>query len=280
MKPIVVTGYLGRLGSAIYGFLTDRGEKVFGVSRGECDLSRYDYVDSYFSQVRPGLVFHSAAMTDVDACEREPERARLDNFVATRNVARAASSLGARLVCFSTDYVFDGTKTLPYVETDSPNPLSVYGRTKLDAEQEVGSHLDDYAILRLSWLFGAGDDFISFLLNALREKRPLKLASEHRGSPGYIPDVVPHIWSVAKSEFRGVLHLTNRGGCTRFEMGIEILRLIGSPVEPFAATADQIGFVARRPAQSVLSCEKFEETFSEKLRSWKDALHAYLKNSR
>jgi dTDP-4-dehydrorhamnose reductase len=164
-------------------------------------------------------------MTDVDECERDPTRAWRDNLEATRNLAEAAAALNARLIHFSTDYVFDGQKSSPYIELDSPNPLSVYGKTKLAAERAVSSLVENYAIIRVAWLFGVKGDFVSFVKGEIAQGRSPRLATDHRGSPGYIPDLLAAIQQIAKSDVRGIFHLTNSGYCDRFQMGQEIIRI-------------------------------------------------------
>jgi len=273
---VLLTGARGRLGAALRRFLEDRGLSEDAVSRSELELSRSKAVVEFVKSRRPALVFHTAAMTDVDACERQPERARRDNLEATRNLARAAAEVGARFIHFSSDYVFDGAKPTPYVETDAPNPLSVYGRTKLAAEQAVSSALSDYVIIRVAWLFGAPGDFVSFVRRTLAEGRVLRLTTDHRGSPGYIPDLLEPIHAVALSDERGVFHLTNSGDCTRFEMGLEVVRLLGLDAEPVGVSGDEVGFIAPRPPRTVLSCTRYERRFARRMRSWQEALSDYL----
>lgn len=275
----MVTGTCGRLGASLFEFLSSREGEVRAVSRKGLDLSEKAEVSKHLAAFRPDLIFHTAAMTDVDECERDPTRAWRDNLEATRNLAEAAAALNARLIHFSTDYVFDGQKSSPYIELDSPNPLSVYGKTKLAAERAVSSLVENYAIIRVAWLFGVKGDFVSFVKGEIAQGRSPRLATDHRGSPGYIPDLLAAIQQIAKSDVRGIFHLTNSGYCDRFQMGQEIIRILGSRVEPIPSTGAEIGFIASRPRQSVLSCRKYEESFGHTLRSWQEALRAYLKNT-
>jgi len=279
MGSILVTGARGRLGSALYDFLVSRGEEVRTISRNELDLSEKAGVSKCLAALPPDLIFHTAAMTDVDECERDPTRARRDNVEATRNLAEAAAALNARFIHFSTDYVFDGHKSSPYTETDTPTPLSVYGKTKLEAERAVSSLVSDHVIIRMAWLFGVERDFCSFVKGEIAQGRSPRLATDHQGSPGYIPDLLPAIYEIAQSSACGIFHLTNRGSCNRFEMGQEIIRILGSRVKPIPSTGAEIGFIATRPRQSVLSCAKFEQAFGRTPRPWQEALCAYLKNT-
>lgn len=279
MGSILVTGSGGRLGSALSRFLLARREDVTAISRSQLELSNESKVMDFIRGLRPGLIFHPAAMTNVDECERYPERARRDNVEATHNLAKAAAEFNARLIYFSTDYVFDGEKSAPYVETDTPNPLGVYGQTKLAAEQVVSSTLSNYVILRVSWLFGVDGDFVSFVRVKIDQARSPKLTTDHRGAPGYIPDLLPAIHEVARSDVCGIFHLTNKGDCTRLEMGKEILKILGSKIEPIPSQGKEVGFIAPRPEQSVLSCAKFRQIFGYDLRPWQEALCAYLEGT-
>lgn len=279
MNPIVVTGTGGRLGSALSSFITSLGKKVVGLTRKTCDLCQAQDVEEVILSLKPGLIFHSAAMTDVDACELDPERAWRDNHQATVNIAYAACISGTRLVFFSTDYVFDGQKSFPYTEDDKPRPVNVYGETKLAAEEAVIAALKDFVIIRVSWLFGTGMDFVSFILDSAGKGVPLKLGIDHRGSPAYVPDLLNPIMSIASSAETGIFHLTNRGECNRYEMGLEILRLSGLKADPEPSNSHEIGFIARRPPSTPLSISKFESRFNQKMRPWQEALRDYIRGT-
>ncbi|MBD3284718.1 dTDP-4-dehydrorhamnose reductase [candidate division WOR-3 bacterium] len=279
MTDVVVTGASGRLGSALYAYLKGLGSKVIGVTRGDFDLASPADVSRFVRDTRPDFLFHPAAMTNVDACEREPEKAYSDNVKATENLARSSIEHGVRFIYFSTDYVFDGEKGEPYIETDTPNPVNVYGRTKLNAEESVTGIVKDYLIIRVSWLFGVPGDFCSFVLSRLNQGLPLKLTTDHRGAPAYIPDLLSVIWEMAKSGEQGIFHLVNSGDCTRFEMGNEILSILGMDAEPEAVCGTDVGFLAKRPPQSVLECSRLKHKFGISLRSWQEALGDYLKDA-
>lgn len=276
MATIAVTGAQGRLGSALVRFYQDRGEDIVGLARGDLDLADKPQVVNILKDISPSLVIHTAAQTNVDGCERDPEGAHRDNVYATEHVIDAVSQLDARLIYFSTDYVFDGEKSAPYIESDSPNPVNVYGQTKLAAERIVAGRLSDYVIIRVAWLFGAGRDFVNFVQEALYRGDRLKFTNDHRGSPGYIPDLLPAIGRIAGSTETGIFHLTNGGDCSRLQMGQEILKILGKTAEIIPSTGSQIGFAAKRPPNTVLSCKKCAGKFSIRLRTWQEALSDYL----
>lgn len=279
MSPILVTGAGGRLGSALTSFLAARGKEVVGLTRPDCDLGHKAEVLEVISSLKPELILHPAAMTNVDACELDPEKARRDNVDAVVNLAHASRINGSRLVNFSTDYVFDGQKSSPYTENDRPHPINVYGTTKFAAEEAVIRALENYVIIRVSWLFGVGGDFVSFVVESARSGYPLKLGTDHRGSPGYIPDLLEPVMDIASSRETGIFHLANRGDCTRLEMGEEILRVTELKADPIPSNAQEIGFVARRPPYTPISSEKYERLFYRTLRPWQEALRDYLKDA-
>lgn len=279
MIRVLVTGAGGRLGGALFGFLSSKGCNALGISREEVDLLDKVKLKRIVDKFKPEIIFHTAAMTNVDRCELEPDKARQDNVESTRNLTAIADELDSRLIFFSTDYVFDGRKESPYSELDEPSPISTYGRTKLEAEQIVRSTLPNYLIIRVSWLFGAPGDFVTFVKKGVNGEITLKLATDHVGSPSYISDLLAAIDLIAFSSEKGVFHLSNSGSCTRYEMGQEVIRLLGSEIVPQKATSKEIGFVAARPKQSVLSCSRYEKISGNSLRSWQEALSAYIKNT-
>lgn len=278
MDTIVVTGARGRLGAALVRFLQNNGEDVVGISRADIELSNIKQVMSSIGDIRPSLIFNAAAFSDVDGCEKDVRRAYQDNARAAANLVRAADFLGARLIHFSTDYVFDGEKSAAYGETDAPNPVSVYGKTKLEGERSVAEVSTNYCIIRISWLFGVPGDFVSFVIDTVKKGNPLRLATDHRGSPSYVPDILPGVLDIAASHEQGIFHLANGGGCSRLEMGSEIVRILGLDAEIIPSTGEDIGFLARRPRQSVLSCGRYEKVFNRILRSWQEAMHDYCEN--
>ncbi len=280
MSGILITGSGGRLGSSLYDYFKKQAEvEVVGITRKELELSKHRKVNSFVKRLQPSIIYHAAAMTGVDACEKYPEQAHKDNVLASRNIAAAAADVRARLVYFSTDYVFDGHKDSPYNESDIPFPINIYGQTKLEGEKTVASLLSNYVTIRVAWLFGKAYDFISFVKESLKLSKPLKLAADHLGSPGYIPDLLPAIDEIAQSEYTGIFHLSNSGGCSRFQMGSEIIAHLNLDIKLLKVSGDNVGFIARRPGQSILESRRYRELTGKVLRSWQEALIDYLENS-
>jgi dTDP-4-dehydrorhamnose reductase len=214
---------------------------------------------------KPDLVLHAAAWTDVDGAEDHPDQAEVVNVRGTRNVV----ALGAPVVYYSSDYVFDGTKRLPYVESDEPNPLSAYGRTKLLGEREVR----DGWIVRSSWLFGwTGTNFVRTMLTLGKQQDEVRVVADQRGCPTY----VGHLAAATRellSRPQGVWHLAAEGDCTWAELAAAIFEEAGLDCGVTPITTEELGRPAPRPAYSVLRSERED---APRLPHWRDGLRECL----
>jgi dTDP-4-dehydrorhamnose reductase len=202
----------------------------------------------------PDVVIHAAAYTDVDGAERDQARAMAVNAKGTERVARGAAAAKARLIYLSTDYVFDGEKPGPYVESDQPHPLSVYGRSKLEGERLALARCEDTLVIRTSWLYGAtGKNFVKTIARLAAEKPELRVVSDQRGSPTYAWDLALALKKVLGVEVRGIAHATGSGACTWHEFASAIVKTIGlsTPVVPI--TTVEAARLAARPKNSVLA---------------------------
>jgi dTDP-4-dehydrorhamnose reductase len=248
---ILITGPRGQLGTAL-------GE-VFPAA----DRTWYDVTEAL--PVRPELVLHAAAWTDVDAAEAEPEAAERINVLGTRNVV----ALGAPVVYFSTDYVFDGAKSKPYVESDEPNPLSVYGRTKLLGEAEV----ERGWIIRSSWLFGwTGRNFLRTMLALARDRREVRVVSDQWGAPTYVGHLAAAVRTVLELPY-GTYHVAASGECSWAEFAEAIFAEAGVRCRVVPITSAELGRPAPRPSCSVLSSEYAR---APRLPDWRSGLRACL----
>jgi dTDP-4-dehydrorhamnose reductase len=256
-RHVVVTGAGGQLGAALV--------ETFPGARG---LTRADW-DVTFPAPGLGeveLVLHAAAWTDVDGAEANPQDAAAVNVGGTLN----AGSLGAPVVAFSSDYVFDGTKRTPYVESDAPNPLSAYGRTKLHGEAAAG---EDAWIVRSSWLFGpTGKNFVRTMLILGRERGEVSVVDDQRGSPTYVGDLAVAVRELIELP-RGLWHLAAEGDCTWAEFAEAIFEEAGIDCRVRRITAADLGRPAPRPAYSVLRSERPEAPV---LPHWREGLRACL----
>jgi len=233
---VAITGAAGLFGHGLVAAFATR-HKVVPLTRAEADITDAEATIVALERVRPDLVVHAAGIPDLDLCEADPDKAWRVNYQGTCNVAEAARRLGAGLAHISTDAVFDGRKATPYVETDPTAPITVYGRTKLQAEQAVKT-LKRYWIFRVPVLFGPGKtNFVEKGLRKVAAGEPYKVTSDQLGSATHTVDAGLKIMEVAESGPCGLYHLANQGACTRFELartaveqaGLDPAKVVGVP---------------------------------------------------
>lgn len=282
---IIITGANGLLGSELRLFFDAAPPaarpEVLAWDLPGFDITRRDRVRSAIKTIAPGAVIHLAAMTDVDRCEVEPDAAHELNTRAVETVVDACRETGAVCVYLSTDYVFDGQKGSPYVETDRPNPLSRYGRTKLEGERIVEEKLEKYFIVRTAGLYGrAGKNFVDTILKAALPGGTVAVVSDQIVSPTYARDLAPALALLAGSTGYGVYHVANDGWCSWFEFARATLQHAGLPNRCTPIATSQSGRRAPRPPMSALDCGKFERAFKKRLRPWNEALADYLDRTR
>lgn len=231
----------------------------------ELDITNRNQVLESIGRIKPDLVINAAAYTDVEGCEDKQELAFQVNGYGPGYIAESCNKIGATLVHFSTDYVFDGSKT-EYIESDAPNPINVYGQSKLLGEQEIAENLDDYRIIRISWLFGThGKNFVDTMLKLSGEMVKVKVVNDQFGKPTYTVDLAHKIAEITELE-AGIYHLTNEGVCSWYEFASAF---IGNAVP---CTSEEFPRKAKRPKYSVLV-----NTKTGPMRHWKEALKDYLK---
>ncbi len=273
---VAVTGAAGMLGQDVCSSAPSWAA-VTPLTRDDGDLSIPEQASEAVGGAEPDAIVHCAAYTDVDGATENPEAAERGNVVATRNVARVADDLGAYLLFVSTDYVFAGTSARPCVEATPPSPINVYGRTKLGGEAEVAT-VDDHLILRTQWLFGPGGrNFVEAIVDAAREGKRLQVVSNEYGHPTYAPDLALGIWQLLEQSVTGVVHLTNRGVCTRLELARAALDEAGlTDVEITGIDSEQWPGETRRPLHAVLESERLDTLGIAPLRHWTEALRDYI----
>ena len=257
-ERVLITGAAGQLGRALQEAFA--GEPVVALTRADWDVTLPPPAD-----VRPALVLHAAAWTDVDGAEDDPQGAAAVNVGGTRH----AAELGAPLVCYSTDYVFDGTKREPYVESDPPSPLSAYGRTKLYGEGAAGEHA---WIVRSSGLFSEHDgNFVTTMLRLGRERDEVSVVDDQRTSPTYVGHLAAATMELLDRP-HGVWHVAAAGDCTWAELAEAIFADAGVDARVRRISSVELGRPAPRPAYSVLRSEKG----APELPHWRDGLRACL----
>jgi dTDP-4-dehydrorhamnose reductase len=280
----LVTGCHGQLGRALVALLAAEGEPPIAVDIDVLDVADQDAVKAFVEGLpqAPEVVLNAAAFTAVDRCEREPELARRGNVVAPTVLAEIASGIGAKLVHVSTDYVFAGDGERPYRETDPTGPRSVYGRTKLDGEERVREASDDFLVVRTSWVFGHGRNFIAAILAqaALRRsgeaRGPLRVVADQQGRPTYAVDLAGALLRLVEADACGLYHVANDGIATWWDLARFTLDETGhSDLVIERTRTEDLDVDAPRPAWSVLDCSK-ARALGVQMRSWQEAVSAYL----
>ena len=278
---IYVTGITGQLGYDVCRELSKRGIEYCGTSSKELDITDRGAVFEALSTYQPDAVIHCAAYTKVDLAEDEPEKCWAVNVDGTRNIAEACRKLGAKMVYISTDYVFPGTGDRFY-ETDDPvRPVNTYGRSKLAGELAVQSLLEEYFIVRISWVFGKnGNNFVKTMLRLAETRSEINVVADQIGSPTYTADLAPLLCDMVQTENYGIYHVTNEGTCSWAEFAEAIFELAGRQVTVYPIPTSKYPTRAVRPLNSRMSKERIKQSDFVKLQSWRDALKCYLLNER
>ena len=280
---MVIVGAGGRLGAAL-GREYQRDYDVTSFERIQLDLGRLDRVRSALSKAKFDLLINCAALTNVDYCESHREEAFVVNAEAPPLLAEIANEKSAKLVHFSTDYVFDGKKTDPYVEEDKAVPLSVYGESKLEGERRVLEVSSQHLVVRLSWIFGPDKPgFIDQIIQRARENDVVTAVADKFSAPTYTIDVANWLRLAIDKSANGILHLANNGGCSWQEWAqyaIDVCRSLGIPLKAkrveAVSLADMKNFVAQRPVHTVLSTAKFAALTGVQPRHWREAVAEYI----
>jgi dTDP-4-dehydrorhamnose reductase len=269
-----ITGAGGMLGLDLADACMERGHEVYALTRAELDITDGGMCDDVVAEIRPDAVINCAAWTDVDGAEADEAGAMLVNDTGAAQLAGACERAGAKIVHVSSDYVFDGSKRRPYVESDLPDAISAYGRSKQAGETSVAVSNPRHIIVRSAWLFGArGHNFIETMLRLSSEQPEVVVVSDQVGSPTYTRHLAPALAALAETEKWGIHHLAASGSCSWFEYAQEIFDQAGAECRVMATTTRMIGRPARRPAYSVLGSERPD---APKLPHWREGLRAYL----
>lgn len=278
MKKIIVTGCNGQLGRAVNEYYGNASDISFvNTDVAELDITDIDAVMRLAREVKPYAIVNCAAHTAVDACESQYEKAFAINAIGARNLAIASRETGAKLVHISTDYVFDGTKTTPYVETDSTNPMGAYGSTKLAGEEFVKQFADRWFILRTAWLYGDGKNFAKTMLRLSETNDAVRVVGDQFGSPTSTVELTKAIDALLFSENYGLFHATCEGSTSWADFAGEVFRLAGKDTRVEAITTEEYGAPAPRPAYSVLDNRMFRLTTDFAFADWHDAIAVYMK---
>ena len=283
---ILITGAQGQLGSDLTACMS-RHYETKGVDIKDFDILRTDLLKNCIDEFAPDFVLHAAAYTDVDGCEADEKTAMAVNASAAGELAKICRDSGARLVYFSTDYVFDGQKNGAYDENDTPSPLNVYGRSKLEGEKMVTAVSDDFTVVRTAWLYGYnGRNFIRSIIRQgwkqLQARRngqlvtPLKIVNDQRGNPTWTVEVARQVKLIIENRIRGVVHASAEGETTWYDYAGEIFEYLKMPVYFRSCSSEDYAAPAARPANSALENGVLKKKGLNIMRSYRTALHEFL----
>lgn len=271
---IALTGAGGMLGTAIKSVFS--GNELIKFTRDRFDITVLNNVVKQVRDAKPDFLVHTAAFTDVDRCESEPEMAYLINGIGTRNIAMACEEIKCPVVYISTDYVFDGKKDSSYDEWDTTNPINKYGLSKLMGERFISSLTSRFYIIRTSWLYGKnGKNFVDTIIKLLTDKDTIEVVHDQNGCPTYTIDLAKTILEILGKGY-GTYHVTNTGACSWYDFALKIAKLKGFNKEILPVTSERFKRPASRPANSVLGSTLLKLEGVNKPRPWEEALKEYL----
>lgn len=274
---VLVTGSSGQLGYDVVREGKSRGLDMYGTSSRILDITNKQSVSQYITELKPNVIIHCAAFTAVDKAEDDKDSCYDVNVNGTRYLAEAAKLIGAKFVYISTDYVFDGQGNEPFTENDLPKPVGYYGFTKYEGENIVQSILENWFIVRISWVFGVnGNNFIKTMLRLSDTMEELKIVGDQFGSPTYTFDLSRLLLDLIQTDSYGIYHASNEEFCTWAEFAQEIFKLANKNVKVNSITTEEYPTRAVRPKNSRMSKQKLIDNGFFTLPTWKDALGRYL----
>ena len=272
MKQVLVTGANGQLGNSIKRISPNfRGLKFVFTDVADLDITNSEEVNTFFESNAFDYCINCAAYTAVDKAEEEVDKAFLINATAVKNLAKGCQTAGAVLIHISTDFVFDGTKRTPYTEEDTPNPISVYGKSKLLGEEYVQEICDRYFIARTSWLYSEyGNNFVKTMLRLAETRKQISIVNDQIGSPTYAGDLAEFILKVISSESTayGLYHYSNLGAISWYDFAVEIFKQFGKDIDVQPIKTKDYPTAAKRPKFSVLKTEKANTDAAIQMKSW------------
>ncbi|MBD3109671.1 dTDP-4-dehydrorhamnose reductase [Bacillus sp. AGMB 02131] len=272
---IIITGAEGQLGKEIVALLSKNDNDVFPYAKKELDITKRDEIERICACIKPDLIINCAALTKVDDCETEVEKAYLVNGLGPYYLGKAANVHKAKLVHISTDYVFSGDQSFPYNESDRTNPQTIYGKSKLMGEELLLKVCNNVLIVRTSWLYGHDtNNFVRTMMELSNKKASISVVNDQFGSPSYTLDIAQTICAIME-EKTGIYHITNSGECSWYDFAKEIMKLTGKSTVIVPISTGQYQFKTPRPHYSVLAHRKLEED-GIKMRDWQSALSYFI----
>lgn len=286
---ILITGAKGQLGSQLMNILKSgmselgpinsayKAADIFGIDLEDLDITDISKVKEYIGSLKPDIVINPAAFTNVDGCEKDSDLAFKVNALGARNLAIACEMIEAKLVHISTDYVFQGNGTEPYSEYDLPDPVSIYGKSKLLGENYVRDFCSRYFIVRIAWLYGYnGKNFVKTIMKAAKEKGKLDVVDDQKGNPTNAEDLCYHILKLLLTEEYGIYHCTGEGQCSWYEFAKAIVEYANIPCKVNPITSENLQRAAKRPSFSSLDNRMLRATVGNEMRPWQEALKEFI----
>ena len=276
MKQVLVTGANGQLGNSIKRISPNfKDLKFVFTDVADLDITNSEEVNTFFESNAFDYCINCAAYTAVDKAEEEVEKAYLINATAVKNLAKACQTAGAVLIHISTDFVFDGTKRTPYTEEDTPNPLSVYGKTKLKGEEYIKEICESHFIVRTSWLYSEyGNNFVKTMLRLAETRKQISVVNDQIGSPTYAGDLALFLIEIIQmdSKKHGTYHFSNAGEISWYDFAVEIFKHNSKVVRVAPVSTSAYPTIAKRPLYSVLDKNKTRQTFNYLINFWNKAM--------
>ena len=280
---IAVTGANGQLGSDICKVLTQEGHDVVELNHDSFDIINYEFVEAMLKDVKPEVLINPAAYHHVEKCQNDPDMAFSVNATAPFNMAKICKELNTLFIHISTDYVFDGLKNAPYIETDQAKPLNNYGISKLAGEQMIATTGCRYLVMRTSGLYGinpcrakGGKNFVELMLSLAEAGKPIRVVDDERVSPTFTLDLARQITSVLTIKDSGICHATAEGSCSWYEFASAIFELTNVDANLSKANPGEFAIKVNRPSYSVLENQFLKSRKLNVMREWKDSLREYL----
>lgn len=271
LKPLI-TGAKGQLGTSFQKLFKSLDINFVATDINELDITNYDAIQQFIENKDINMIINCAAYNNVDGAEDDKENCYAINSHAPYYVAKAAKSIDAIFVTYSTDFVFDGKKGAPYTEDDTPNPLSVYGASKLDGENRVLAEYNKVFVIRTSWLFGKGNNFNTQVLNWAKKNTVLRIVDDQIGGPTFSDDLSVFSWMLVQTNAFGLYHFSNEGIASKFDQAQYVLQKIGWQGTLQRAKTSEFNTKAKRPAFSKLDSSKLARAVGKEIPTWQDGI--------
>jgi dTDP-4-dehydrorhamnose reductase len=280
---IAVLGANGQLGSDVCLVYEGAGHEVARINHDQADVRDPEKIEAALEKAAPEILINTAAMHQLDACEENPEEAFAVNALGSRTLARLSKDLGFTLLHVSTDYVFDGTSSSPYVESDLPLPLNVYGNSKLAGEHFVRAGTERHIVIRVSALFGnfpcrakGGRNFIQLMLKLAQERDEVRVVTDEVVSPTWTMDIARQMEVLTTARRYGLYHVASQGECSWYDLAEAVFEMTGTEVRLSVARQDEFPAKVPRPSYSVLENRALQEAGCDRMPHWKVGLRNYL----